>query len=143
MALHLIKLSVGTESVDDLDGWIRHRLAQAKASGLGEKYWHTTRMVPRRLEEILDGGSIYWVIKGVVQCRQRIRDIETFQSEDGVQRCRIVLDPVLVRTRPVPKRPFQGWRYLKPADAPADLAGNDDGTLPAELEMELSELGLL
>lgn len=83
------------------------------------------------------------MIKGVVQCRQRIRDIETFQSEDGVQRCRIVLDPVLVRTRPVPKRPFQGWRYLKPADAPADLAGNDDGTLPAELEMELSELGLL
>lgn len=143
MTLHLIKLSVGTDSVDDLEGWIAHRCAQARAAGLGDKYWHTTRMVPRRIPEILDGGSIYWVIKGMVLCRQRFVDIETFQAEDGVQRCRLVLEPELVRTRPVPKRPFQGWRYLKPEDAPADLSGNADGTLPVELESELSELGLL
>lgn len=143
MTLHLIKLSVGTESVDDLEVWIAHRRAQARAAGLGDTYWHTTRMVPRRVAEILDGGSIYWVIKGMVLCRQAVLDVEAFQAEDGVQRCRLVLAPELVRTRPVPKRPFQGWRYLKPGDAPADLSGNADGTLPVELESELSELGLL
>ncbi|OJT98310.1 MAG: hypothetical protein BGN83_08010, partial [Rhizobium sp. 63-7] len=102
------------------------------------------RMVPKRIEEIVDGGSLYWVIKGQVQARQKIIDIRPFTGNDGITRCNLILGPEVVETALQPRRAFQGWRYLKPEEAPADLAalggGND---LPPELKRELAELGLL
>ena len=139
--VHLIKLSVGTESVDDLADWQHLKRAQTE-DGLPR---HITRMWPRRDSEVLRGGSIYWVIKGVIQCRQRIARLDEVTGSDGIRRCAIVLDPVLVRTAPALKRPFQGWRYLDPKDAPPDLTpgrANDDD-LPPDLSAKLAEIGVL
>ncbi|MEM1373868.1 MAG: DUF1489 domain-containing protein [Pseudomonadota bacterium] len=136
--IHLIKLSVGTETVGDLEAWQKLRRAQT-----GEAR-HVTRMWPKRGDEVLDGGSIYWVIKGVILCRQRILRLDEVTGEDGIRRCGIVLDPEIVRTSPAPKRAFQGWRYLKPGDAPADLSGEvQNEELPPKLELALSEIGVL
>jgi hypothetical protein len=145
MALNLIKLCVGADSVEDLRAWIDFRLAEKRAAGLKPEHMHTTRMVPKRADEIIGEGSLYWVIKGRVQCRQRIVDIRPFTDGEGISRCHIVLDPEVVLTHSQPKRPFQGWRYLKPEDAPADLGQGGDGieTLPAEMRNELADLGLI
>lgn len=144
MAVHLVKLCVGVESVEDLEAWIARRQAQRKADGLPAEQIHTTRMTPKRQEELLDGGSLYWVIKGVVQAHQPIIDLRSVTSEDGIKRCEIVMAPRLFRTEAQPKRAFQGWRYLKPSDAPADIGSEvaDDG-LPATFRRELADLGLL
>jgi len=145
MALNLIKLCVGADSVDDLRAWIDFRLAEKRAAGEPAESIHTTRMVPKRGDEIIGEGSLYWVIKGRVQCRQRITDIRPFVDGEGISRCRIVLDPEVVLTRPQPKRPFQGWRYYKAEDVPADINGDDEGmeTLPADMRNELADLGLI
>ncbi|QKV20553.1 DUF1489 family protein [Oricola thermophila] len=145
MALNLIKLCVGADGVDDLRNWIEFRLAERKAAGQDAEHLHTTRMVPKRVDEIIGKGSLYWVIKGRIQCRQRIVDIRPFVDTEGVSRCHIVLDPHVVLTHSQPKRPFQGWRYLKSEDAPADLSGGGDGieSLPADMRNELTELGLI
>ena len=102
-------------------------------------------MWPRRQAEVVNGGSIFWVIKGVVQCRQRIHRLDEITGEDGIRRCAIVLDPEIIRTAAAPKRPFQGWRYLAPGDAPADLARQRKGeeALPAELNQALAEIGVI
>lgn len=144
MALHLIKLCVGADSLEDLESWIARRVDMQRASGQSTNQFHVTRMQPKRTEELLDGGSLYWVIKGNVQARQKLVGIEPFTDNEGIGRCRLVLDPVLVHTRWQPKRPFQGWRYLKDDDKPADL-GDDEGIedLPPELRGELASLGLL
>ncbi|GAB4354393.1 MAG: DUF1489 family protein [Oricola sp.] len=143
--MHLIKLCVGADSVEDLRDWIDFRLAEKRAAGLAPEHVHTTRMVPKRAGELLEGGSLYWVIKGRVQCRQWIEDIRPFVDDEGISRCQIVLDPEVVLTHTQPKRQFQGWRYLKPEDAPADLGLGGDGidTLPAEMRNELADLGLI
>ncbi|MBI1619406.1 DUF1489 family protein [Aquamicrobium zhengzhouense] len=144
MSLHLIKLCVGVESVEDLEGWIALKLEEKRRSGLAIDHFHTTRMVPKRVEELLSGGSIYWIIKGGVQCRQRLLDIQPFTDAEGIGRCRLILEPEIIRTEWQPRRPFQGWRYLDPKDAPEDLAGAESGDeLPLELRRELTELGLL
>lgn len=144
MALHLIKLCVGCESVEDLEDWIALKLEEKRRAGLAAEHFHTTRMVPRRAAELLDGGSLYWVIKGGVQCRQRLIDIRPFTDAEGVGRCRLVFDPAVVRTAWQPRRPFQGWRYLDEKDAPRDLTGGGSaGEMPFELQRELAELGLL
>jgi hypothetical protein len=145
MGLHLIKLCVGADSVEDLEAWIAERLSAARARGEVAEQFHTTRMMPKRIDELMAGGSLYWVIKGNVQVRQRLLDIRPVTGEDGIRRCRLVLEPQLHRTRWQPKRPFQGWRYLKAAEAPPDLAADDAGlaSLPPELRQELAELGLL
>lgn len=144
MALHLIKLCVGADSVEDLDQWIRMRLSDQAAGGRTPEQTHTTRMIPKRAAEIVDGGSLYWVIKGQVQVRQRVVDIRPFKDTDGIERCDLVLDPVLVRTAFQPRRPFQGWRYLTEKDAPADVritAGHDD--MHPEMRRALVELALI
>ncbi len=137
--LHLIKLSVGSESVDSLRAWQAGRLEQ-----LGQIY-HQTRMMPRRAEELLDGGSIYWVIRGQVRCRQRLLDIETVHDQEGQRFARLILEQELHRTVNRPHRPFQGWRYLKPEDAPLDLSDAPEGIadMPEEMRAELKELGLI
>jgi hypothetical protein len=142
MTLHLIKLCVGCDSIGDLAEWIDYRLAEARRAGREPEHFHVTRMVPKRIGELLDGGSLYWVIKGNVQVRQRLRDVRPFIDTEGIQRCRLVLEPKLVSTDWQPKRPFQGWRYLTPEDAPADLRKGKRSSLPPALEAELAELGV-
>ena len=102
-------------------------------------------MWPRREAEVLAGGSIYWVVRGLVQCRQKILRLDEHGSTDGVRRCAIVLDPLLIRTSPAQKRPFQGWRYLSPQDAPADLSARraSEDALPPELAGALADIGVL
>lgn len=143
MPLHLIKLCVGCDSVEDLAGWIDEQLAKARARGKPAEQHHITRMVPSRREELLDGGSLYWVIRGGVQVRQRLRDIQTFTDKEGIGRCRLVLEPKLVRTEWQPRRPFQGWRYLPAADAPGNLGKRRNDDLPPQLRAELAALGLM
>lgn len=144
MPIHLIKLCVGCESPEELETWISRRLEERRQRGEAVEQYHVTRMIPRRSEDLLDGGSLYWVIKGMVQCRQRLIDIRPFLDSEGVSRCRLVLEPVVVRTEWQPRRPFQGWRYLNPEDAPADLPSSPENSeLPDDLRRELTELGLL
>ena len=138
MTVHLIKLCVGISDVEELAEWQALRRRQAR------RVYHVTRMVPTRAAELVDGGSMYWVIRGVVLVRQRIEAVERYTDEEGIGRCKLVFDPELVPVRPVPRRAFQGWRYLDPADAPPDLpparAGDE---LPPKLRAELAALGLL
>ena len=138
---HLIKLSVGTETVDDLAAW----QATAHTRWPDGQPRHVTRMWPKRAAEILNGGSIYWVIKGFIQARQRVLRLEEATSQDGVRRCAIVLDKQLIRVEATPKRPFQGWRYLKPQDAPRDLSAEraKEERLPPELQSALADIGVL
>ena len=107
MPLHLIKLCVGCDSVQDLKDWIKEQLAKKKKPASTGKRFHRTRMVPKRVDELLDGGSLYWVIRGEILCRERILGIEPFTDKDGIGRCRIVLDGkvMLVQPRPLPRLP--------------------------------------
>ncbi|MDW6022801.1 DUF1489 family protein [Mesorhizobium sp. BAC0120] len=145
MALHLIKLCVGCDGIEDLEDWIAMKLDERRRAGDPVEQFHTTRMVPTRTADLLDGGSLYWVIKGNVQCRQRLLDIRPFTDDEGIGRCRLILDPEVVPTEWQPRRAFQGWRYLKPADAPTDLGRGKAAILemPPQLRRELAELGLL
>ncbi len=138
---HLIKLSVGTEDVSGLERWQKSGAAKT-ADGLP---CHVTRMWPKRQDEVLNGGSIYWVIKGLIQCRQKIVRLDEVLGGDGISRCAIVLDPEMVRVAPTQKRPFQGWRYLAPSDAPVDLGAKreDEPELPAALSAALAEIGIM
>lgn len=143
MPLHLIKLCVGCDSVEDLTEWLDDLGKRRKKSGEKPEYGHVTRMVPKRIPELLAGGSLYWVIKGTVQCRQKLIDIRPFVDKDGIGRCRIMMDTRVIRTEWQPRRPFQGWRYFEDADAPRDLkAGRGGDDLPPALRAELAELGL-
>jgi hypothetical protein len=141
VTLHLIKLCVGAESIADLDEWIRETFGRGR--GRATEQFHVTRMAPARREELLDGGSLYWVIRGNIQVRQRLLDIRPFVDKEGIGRCKLMLEPKLVPTEWQPRRPFQGWRYLVPADAPADLAPQRTGGLPPKLRAELAALGLM
>lgn len=138
---HLVKLSVGTESVEDLTDW----QASPRSQGPDGLPRHVTRMWPKREAEILNGGSIFWVIKGVIQCRQRILRLDEVIGQDGIRRCAIVLDPNLARVTAAPKRPFQGWRYLKPEDAPIDLpqSRQAEDSLPPDMSAALADIGVL
>jgi hypothetical protein len=145
MSLHLMKLAVGCDSVADLTGWIKQRIKQKKARGEKPEHIHTTRMVPKRMDELLDGGSLYWVIRGHIACREELIAIRPFVDKDGVGRCRLVLRPKVIVVEPRPFRAFQGWRYLQAKDAPRDLDRAAPGArhMPEELRRELRELGLL
>lgn len=145
MALHLIKLCVGADSLQDLRDWVTERSMMAIAAGLDPHTTHTTRMVPKRADELLESGSLYWVIKGQVLARQKLLDIRTFTGGDGITRCDLVLGPEVIETAPQPRRAFQGWRYLKEDEVPRDLdkLGEGAAALPEELRRELAELGLL
>ena len=145
MPLHLIKLSVGATSVKDLKDWIAERVRQAKAKGQPGRHVHVTRMTPKREEELLDGGSIYWVIKGEIAAREKLLGIEPFRDSEGIGRCRLIMEPKLIPVSPRPMRPFQGWRYLNAKDAPPDLGKAAEGVaaMPEPMRRELRELGLL
>ena len=144
MPLHLVKLCVGVTTLEEMREWVDERAAERRARAQPQEQIHTTRMLPRRGAELLDGGSLYWVIKGNVQARQRLVGIRPFTDGEGVSRCHLVLDPVLIPTRWQPRRAFQGWRYLAEAEAPADLGpGGQEDELPGDLRSQLAQLGLL
>jgi hypothetical protein len=145
MPLHLIKLSVGATSFTDLKEWIDERVAAARTKNLPPHHIHVTRMTPKRDAELLDGGSIYWVIKGEIIAREKLVAIEPFRDKDGISRCRLVMDGKLIAVSPRPMRAFQGWRYLDAKDAPRDQKGSRDGfaDMPEPMRKELRELGLL
>ncbi|MGB0505466.1 MAG: DUF1489 family protein [Pikeienuella sp.] len=138
--LHLLKLCVGVESPEELAVWQARRMAAGmKAPN------HTTRMWPRRAAELLDGGSLYWVMKGRIASRQRITSLDEVIDEEGIRRCKIVMSPELIRVASTPKRAFQGWRYLTAEDAPRDLGlvSETATDLPAELSEELARIGVI
>lgn len=140
MPLNILKLCVGAESVEDLQNWQDQHLG-LWAKGTTE---HVTRMWPKREAEVLDGGSLYWVIKGVILARQRILALEPRRGTDGIERCALVMHTDIIRTEAAPRRPFQGWRYLDPAESPRDLPKlrAKDDTLPPELARALADIGL-
>jgi hypothetical protein len=146
MPLHLIKLAVGCDSVKELKGWIAERMRVAKKKGLPQRHVHVTRMTPKRAEEILDGGSLYWVIRGEIAAREKILAIEPFRDRDGIGRCRLVMQPKVIAVSPRPMRPFQGWRYLTEGAAPPDLAraaATGLAAMPEPMRRELRDLGLI
>jgi hypothetical protein len=145
MALHLVKLCVGCESIKDLDSWIRERARLAKKQGRTYRFAHVTRMSPKRIDELLGGGSLYWVIRGQIACRQKLDAIEPYRDKEGIGRCRLVLEPKVIAVAPRPMRAFQGWRYLSAADAPPDLSSKGSGLadMPEPMRRELRDLGLL
>ena len=139
--IHLVKLSVGSETVESLQDWQNTPRAQS-SDGLPR---HVTRMWPKRETDLLKGGSLYWVIKGFLQCRQRILRLDELVGQDGIRRCAIVLDPEIIRTTNVRKRPFQGWRYLTVKDAPIDLPKRamEDEPIPPSLAGALADIGVI
>ena len=139
--LNIVKLSVGSENIAMLKEWQQGRRDQLKI-----KYsLHITRMWPKREKELLDGGSIYWVIKGAIQLRQRLIGFDEIIGADGIRRCGFKLDPELIPTTKALRRPFQGWRYLKSEDSPSDLSTNReaDDDLPEDMQQTLARLGVL
>ena len=137
-SLHLMKLCVGAEGPDDLARWQQQRYGDGPAM-------HVTRMWPKREDELLNGGSIFWVFKGVMLARQKLLGLEERFGDDGIRRCALMLDRDLVRVSAIPRRPFQGWRYLDPKDAPDDLPESRaaEEALPAKVAAALSEMGLV
>lgn len=143
MALHLIKLCVGCDGIADLAEWIALTKREKVKRGLEPEHVHRTRMMPKRVEEVLDGGSLYWVIKGQIRVREAVLDLRAVKDASGVSHCDIVLSGDLVEVEARPYRPFQGWRYLEPDRAPRDLLGEETADLPVEFLRELAGLGLL
>ncbi len=145
MTLHLIKLCVGCDSVQDLEDWIRQKLKDKRKRGEKPEHIHRTRMAPKRAAELTDGGSLFWVIRGEVACRQRLLAVRPFRDKDGIGRCALVLDPKVVLVELRPCRAFQGWRYFAAKDAPRDLSKAAPGAaaMPEKLRRELRELGLM
>lgn len=138
--VNLLKLCVGADSVEDLANWQQaHAAHWPKGRAV-----HVTRMWPKREAQVLAGGSLYWVIKGTILCRQQIMGLERVAGSDGVERCALILHSDIVRTEAAPRRPFQGWRYLDPADSPRDLPQGraSEEALPPALAQMLAEIGL-
>jgi hypothetical protein len=143
MALHLIKLAVG---VDDLAHMKKVQVARRKQRRQrpGTPHWVYTRNTPRRSEELLNGGSLYWVVRGVIRCRQELVGFEEdFDDENGRKYCKIKVRRTIVPTAPRSCKAFQGWRYFDPDRAPPDLSTGDTGDMPADMAAELKRLGLL
>jgi hypothetical protein len=143
MTVHLIKLSVGPQALSDLETWQTERLKELERNHQPLELMHITRHRPKREEEVLDGGSIYWVIKGWICARQKLLELRPL-LRDGVPHCGLVFDKELVRVQLRPRRPFQGWRYFEPGDAPPDIVkGQGDYDMPDNMRRELTALGLL
>jgi hypothetical protein len=145
VTLHLIKLCVGADSLADLREWMAERMAEAGRRRAPLRHAHVTRMAPKRAADILDGGSLYWVIKGQIAARQRMLGIEPFVDSDGIGRCKLWLDNAVVAVAPRPMRAFQGWRYFEAKSAPSDIDETQPGfaDMPDAMRRELAGLGLL
>lgn len=146
MPLHLVKLCVGADSIEDLAAWQTKHFKLQKASKKPPRIFHRTFQTPKRTAELLDGGSLYWVIGGLISARQRLTGFEDGFKDDGSPCCLIMLDRTIIPVRPLPRRAFQGWRYLTGQDAPKDLkTGSRNGLseMTPKMRKELSDLGLL
>lgn len=145
MTVHLVKIAVGAESVEDIAEFQKQRRAKLKAERGKPILVHKTRNMPKRESEIVKAGSIYWIIKGFIRVRQRILGFEKRADKEGRPYCEIRLDPKLVRTVPLAHKPIQGWRYMEADVVPADLTGKaaKADEMPPEMMMQLRELGLL
>ena len=144
--VNLVKIAVGVTTVEELS--LRQKEFLRKFNDKSYPYfYHTTRMMPKKHEDIISSGSLYWVIKGVISARQKVLDIVKFEDMDGKNRCKIFLNPEIVKTKPVKKRPFQGWRYLKKHITPEDLSepikANFDSSIPIHLQKQLLEMGVI
>jgi hypothetical protein len=140
MALHLLKLAVGIENIGHL------RTVQARRLADNGDLRHITRFMPRRAEQVLAGGSLYWVVRNIIRVRQRLLDLQIVtDSETGGRKCAFVLDPELILTVPVRRRPHQGWRYFEANSAPPDLGASfaEYADMPAEMMADLRSLGLI
>lgn len=145
MTVHLVKLCVGVDHVDELAEFQRRRLEQARDRGDPAILRHVTRSTPRRAGDLVAGGSLYWVIRGHIRVRQPVTAVEPTVNAKGQAACALILAPQLVRVVPRPHRAFQGWRYLEPQEAPPDADEDPSGVddLPEGLAEELRELGLI
>ena len=145
MPLHLIKLCVGADLLADLREWMAARMAEARRRRAPLRHAHVTRMAPKRAADILDDGSLYWVIKGQIGARQRVTGIEPFVDSAGIGRCKLWLDGAVIAVAPRPMRAFQGWRYFEAKSAPPDIDESQPGfaDMPEALRRELAGLGLL
>jgi hypothetical protein len=144
--MHLVKLCVGVDTLEELAAWQIMRLEKFRAAGSPEELIHRTRQTPKQGAALLKSGSLYWVIKGTIRARQRILELREETDAEGRGLCGIVLGNALIPTRAHPRRPFQGWRYLKPDEAPADLGQaltGQEGEIPADMRAALAELALL
>lgn len=143
MTLHLIKLAVGVESLAHMKKLQSERRKQRR-QGPRSPHWVYTRHMPRRVEELLQGGSLYWVVRGVIRCRQELVGFdEDFDKEEARKYCRIKVKRTLIPTAPQACKAFQGWRYLDPDQAPPDLTQGDSADMPPDMAAELRRLGLL
>ena len=145
MVVNLIKLCVGVSEVEQLVDYQNNVLGSTAIQNKVSALRHVTRNMPKRRNEILNGGSIYWVINGLIQVRQKIIQIERVSLENGRSACALIFDPLLVRTKIKPRRAFQGWRYLESCEAPLDMEFDmdTDSILPTHVAEELKQLGLL
>ena len=142
--IHMIKLCVGVATLEELESY-REERAHWWGADYGENvHVHRTRTRPKRAEEMEDEqASIYWVISGVIRCRQPILRLARAVDDEGIARCDILMAPDMVRVVPRPRDPFQGWRYLEPKDAPPDLDAGITGQGAEHIAEELARLGLL
>ncbi len=144
--VNIVKLAVGVQSVEEL-ALIQQRFLSDSDNHKINYFYYTTKLMPKKHTAIVESGSLYWVIKGVICARQKIVAITKQKDSDGINRCYIFLDNSIVKTTPIRKRPFQGWRYLKKNKTPADIVdpvtGNFDDDIPLEIQQQLLEVGLL
>jgi hypothetical protein len=143
--LHMMKLAPGVQDRDMMQAWVDQERSYCLSQGLGDTLFLGTKNVPKRAEELLQGGSIYWVWKSQVQARQVIRDITSKEDGNGKTYCLIELDPELIDVSPAPRRPFQGWRYAEVGSVPPDLGGRSEELegMPEEMKAELARIGIL
>ena len=144
--VNIVKLAVGVKSVEEL-ALIQRQFLNQPGIDSSRGFYHSTKLMPKKHEAIVNSGSLSWVIKGTICARQKIRAIIKEEDSGGVRRCKIFLDDIIIKTVPVRKRPFQGWRYLKKNRTPADIAdpvtGTFDDNIPLEVQRQLLEVGLL
>ena len=144
--VNIVKLAVGVKSVEEL-ALIQKQFLSQLGNQAKKRFYHSTKLMPKKHESIVKSGSLYWVIKGVICARQKILEITKQEDSDGVKRCKIYLDNSIIKTTPIRKRPFQGWRYLKKNKTPADIIdptiATFDEDIPLEIQRQLLELGLV
>ena len=143
--VHLVKLCVGITTINQLEQLQSMRRGEYVKAGRPPVSIHITRNKPKRSKEIINSGSLYWVIRRQIRVRQKIVRIDDIEDSEGRKKCCLVLDSDLIKTEHRAYRPFQGWRYLEQSDAPADLSNNQkaESEMPSEMEEELRGLGLL
>lgn len=143
--IHLLRTAAGLKDLQELQD-VQGHFRTRSVKGLGQVVVVTTRNTPKRADELLNGGSLYWIVKNAIQARQDILDIRTVKDADGQTQCQILLAPQIMRVLPVAQKAVQGWRYLDGAKAPRDLGvmgGANDDAPPEDMAQELRNLGLL